>query len=129
VIVIEGAERFGLAQIHQLRGRVGRGKHQSFCFLVPSSSGTPTNRLRALETLNDGFKLAEKDLQLRGPGAIYGVHQHGQLDLKYSNLSDVLEIARAKKYVAEFMQSGQDLLNYPRLNSLVMKFKSITHLN
>src|SRR5581483_1507671 len=79
IMVVEGAERFGLAQIHQLRGRVGRSEHQSYCYLVPSDSKDPGPRLKALESMIDGFKLAELDLQLRGPGAIYGTMQHGAL--------------------------------------------------
>jgi len=78
VMIIENAERFGLAQIHQLRGRVGRSDHQGYCFLVMGDSSEPSRRLRALEQTDDGFKLAELDLEIRGPGAIYGVLQHGQ---------------------------------------------------
>lgn len=129
LMVIEGAERFGLAQIHQLRGRVGRGNHQSYCILVPSTSQQVSKRLRALETISDGFRLAEYDLELRGPGAIYGVSQHGQLDLKYTTLDDVREIARAQGLAQSFVESEQDLLKYPRLSKLVEQYKSITHLN
>ena len=97
VILIEAAERFGLSQLHQFRGRVGRGQYQSYCLLL---SGNPSiegqERLKALETIHDGFALAEKDLQLRGPGEFFGTRQSGLPDLKMAKLSDVklLELAR-----------------------------------
>lgn len=129
VMVIEGAERFGLAQIHQLRGRVGRGAHQAYCFLVPSSSKNVSKRLRAMEEISDGFRLAEYDLELRGPGAIYGDAQHGELDVRFTTLSNPKQIAHAKELVDDFMNSGQDLVKYPSLATQVAKYKSITHLN
>ena len=95
VMLIEGAERFGLAQLHQLRGRVGRSSHQAYCFLVPSNSKEPSQRLRALESSTDGFRLAEFDLELRGPGAIYGTRQSGILDLRIAKLTDTKLIAAA----------------------------------
>ena len=75
VMVIENAERFGLAQLHQLRGRVGRGKYESWCFLVAE----PTERLRLLTQTTDGFRIAEKDMELRGPGEMFGERQSGML--------------------------------------------------
>ena len=77
VMLIEDADRFGLSQLHQLRGRVGRSIHQSHCYLITSTSAKPTQRLREVEKSNDGFYLAEVDLKLRGPGEIYGRAQHG----------------------------------------------------
>jgi len=97
IMLIENAERFGLAQIHQLRGRVGRSSHQGYCYLMLDDSSAPSRRLRALESSNDGFKLAELDLELRGPGAIYGQAQHGQLDLRIAKLTDVKLIAEARQ--------------------------------
>jgi ATP-dependent DNA helicase RecG len=99
VIVIEGANRFGLAQLHQFRGRVGRGEHQSFCLLISDSvTGEAEERLSALEQTNDGFLLAEKDLELRGPGEFFGRRQSGLPELQLASLLDVqlLEIARAE---------------------------------
>ena len=97
VMVIEGANRFGLAQLHQFRGRVGRGDHQSYCLLI-SDSGSPDaeERLEALEQTNDGFQLAEKDLELRGPGEFFGRRQSGMPELRLASLLDVklLEVAR-----------------------------------
>ena len=97
VMVVEGANRFGLAQLHQLRGRVGRGKHKSYCILI-SDSTTPDaiERLTALEDTNDGFQLAEKDLELRGPGEFFGRQQSGLPELQLASIFDtkLLSIAR-----------------------------------
>jgi ATP-dependent DNA helicase RecG len=89
IMMIEGAERFGLSQLHQFRGRVGRSDKQSYCFLK-TSKYTPEgmNRLSALERTHDGFELAEIDLKLRGPGEIYGTRQSGIPDLKVASFAD-----------------------------------------
>lgn len=97
VILIQSANRFGLSQLHQFRGRVGRGEHQSYCMLLSeSTTEIGAERLKAIEELHDGFKLAEKDLELRGPGEFFGTRQSGIPDLKMAQLSDVglLELAR-----------------------------------
>lgn len=129
VMLIEGAEQFGLAQLHQLRGRVGRGEHQGYCYLIPSSSQKPSKRLRAMETTTDGFKLAEMDLEIRGPGAIYGARQHGQLDLKIANITDMNLIKKAKASALMFISSGKKLSDYPQLEKQVQKSLSLTYLN
>jgi RecG-like helicase len=129
VMLLEGTERFGLAQIHQLRGRVGRGQHQSYCYLMMSDSKAPSTRLRALETTSDGFKLAELDLSLRGPGAIYGTMQHGALDLRVAKLTDVKLIATARQAAQKAIDEKLDLKKYPRLNQKVRELRSITNLN
>jgi ATP-dependent DNA helicase RecG len=78
VIIIEGANRFGLAQLHQFRGRVGRGEHASYCLLIPdTNSAEARERLQAMESINDGFQLAEMDWKLRGPGDLLGTRQSG----------------------------------------------------
>lgn len=129
VMLIEGAERFGLAQIHQLRGRVGRSGHQGYCYLMMSDSNQPGQRLRALEQSNDGFKLAELDLQLRGPGAIYGRAQHGQLDLRIAQLSDSRLLADARLAAQQFIDKNEDLLQYTELSRQVSRLQAVNNLN
>jgi ATP-dependent DNA helicase RecG len=128
-IVVRDADRFGLAQLHQLRGRVGRGEQQSYCYLVTSTSAKPTRRLLEIEKSTDGFYLAEKDLELRGPGEIYGKVQHGELDLQVAKLSDTRLIAQASRAARAFLASGQDLLEYKELVGDVQKYQKITTLN
>lgn len=129
VMLIEGADRFGLAQIHQLRGRVGRGGHEGYCYLMMSDSSAPPQRLRALERTNDGFKLAELDLELRGPGAIYGTMQHGQLDLRVAKLTDVELISHARQAAHDYIDKGEDLLQYPGMYERVSRLRAVTNLN
>ncbi len=129
VMLIEAADRFGLAQMHQLRGRVGRSTHQGYCYLMMSDSNAPPKRLEALESSNDGFKLAELDLDLRGPGAIYGTMQHGQLDLRIAKLTDVALIARARKAAQQTIDKNEDLLQYPELYDRTQKLRTVTNLN
>ncbi|HET7673219.1 MAG TPA: ATP-dependent DNA helicase RecG [Candidatus Saccharimonadales bacterium] len=129
VMLIEGVERFGLAQIHQLRGRIGRGEHQGHCYLMMSDSKAPSRRLRALEQTNDGFKLAELDLELRGPGAVYGVAQHGELDLRLADITDTRLIASARTSAQGFLDKGEKLSDYPWLAGEVEKNRLITTLN
>lgn len=129
VMLIENADRFGLAQIHQLRGRVGRSNFQGYCYLMMSDSSTPSRRLRALEQMNDGFKLAELDLEIRGPGAIYGTLQHGELDLRIAKLSDTKLIAASRRSAQEFIDRGENLLEYKQLKERVQGIRAITNLN
>ncbi|MFO7537770.1 MAG: ATP-dependent DNA helicase RecG [Chloroflexota bacterium] len=106
IIVIEGADRFGLAQLHQFRGRVGRGVHQSYCLLIADGgSADGEERMKALEQTNDGFVLAEKDLSLRGPGQFFGRQQSGLPELRMASLLDMamVELAR-EEAVALFTQ-------------------------
>lgn len=129
VMVIENADRFGLSQLHQLRGRVGRSDHQSYCYLIMSDSSKPSQRLREIEKSNDGFYLAEVDLRLRGPGEIYGRAQHGALNLQIATLADTEIIARAQKAARSFVESGQNLLQYKQLADQVEKYQRLTTLN
>lgn len=129
VMMIEGADRFGLAQIHQLRGRIGRGGHPGYCYLMMSDAKAPSARLRALERTNDGFKLAELDLELRGPGAIYGTMQHGQLDLRIAQLTDAKLIARARQAAQSFIDRQEVLAKYPDLETRIKRLRALTNLN
>lgn len=129
VMIIEGADMFGLAQLHQLRGRVGRGVHQGYCFLVTRDSKAPPKRLTALAASNNGFELAELDLELRGPGAIYGTLQHGALDLKVAELTDTKLIAFARGAALKFINQGDNLLQYDRLHERVQSLRAVTNLN
>lgn len=121
IIVIEAAERFGLAQLHQLRGRVGRGEKQSYCLLFTDSKSEQTRlRLKAMETLDVGAQLAELDLKLRGPGEIYGIKQHGLPILKIASFSNFKLIERAKN---EAQNIFPKLASYPLLQE---KLKTYT---
>jgi len=128
-MIIEDADRFGLSQLHQLRGRVGRSEHQSYCYLIMSTSQKPSPRLREIEKSNDGFLLAEVDLKMRGPGEIYGRAQHGQLNLKVATLGDTQLIARAQRAAKQFVESEQDLLQYKQLAAAVEHYQRLTTLN
>jgi ATP-dependent DNA helicase RecG len=107
LMLVEGAERFGLSQLHQFRGRVGRGEHQSYCILVSDTAlSTSMERLRVIEENHDGFHLAEEDMRLRGPGEFFGTRQSGAFDLRMARLSDMdtLQLARRE---AEYL-FGED---------------------
>lgn len=129
VMLIENADRFGLSQLHQLRGRVGRSSHQSYCHLMTSDNTKPSQRLREIERSNDGFYLAERDLELRGPGEIYGKAQHGALNLRIATLADAKLIARAQRAAKTFIDSGEDLLQYKQLAARVKEYQRLTTLN
>jgi ATP-dependent DNA helicase RecG len=129
VMIIEDADKFGLAQLHQLRGRVGRSVHQSYCYLINSSSAKPSQRLREIEKSNDGFYLAEVDLKLRGPGEIYGRAQHGALNLQIATLGDTRLIARVSRQAAKFAVNPDDMLKYKQLATQVSYYQRLTTLN
>jgi len=115
VMMIEGAERFGLAQLHQFRGRVGRGQDQSYCFLFTSNNiPGSTSRLKVMERTNDGFKIAEADLKLRGPGQFLGTIQSGTPDVAMESLSDIKLIQSTRLY-------AQNILDYdPQLKKFTL---------
>lgn len=129
VMIIENADRFGLSQLHQLRGRVGRSVHQSYCYLVMSDSSKPSERLKEIEKSNDGFYLAEVDLRLRGPGEIYGRSQHGALNLEVASLADTQLIARAQQSARKFAEDPENLIQYKQLAEQVQKYQRLTTLN
>jgi len=123
LMVIEDAERFGLAQLHQFRGRVGRGQHQSYCALVSKAeSEAAGERLRALEETNDGFVLAEKDLELRGPGEFLGIKQSGLPELRIAHLSDVATLSLAREAAKTLFDRDPDLHTNPALQKQVWRF-------
>jgi ATP-dependent DNA helicase RecG len=112
VMLIEGADRFGLAQLHQFRGRVGRGEHDSYCLLVSeSSSEDAQERLRAVEATNDGFELAQKDLEMRGPGEFLGTRQAGFPDLKLASVTDLRLVEAAREAARRFFETDPELAN------------------
>ncbi len=112
IMVIFNAERFGLAQLHQLRGRVGRGEHQSYCILINESSNPISReRMRIMQDSTDGFKISEKDLELRGPGEFFGTRQHGLPELKVANLfSDINILKVAQKDAIEIIEYDPNLV-------------------
>ncbi|MEK6698376.1 MAG: ATP-dependent DNA helicase RecG [Nitrospirota bacterium] len=124
VMVIEHPERFGLAQLHQLRGRVGRGAHQSYCILMGPRMFAPEarERLNAFARTNDGFRIAEEDLRLRGPGEFFGTRQSGLPDLRAANIirdADLLEKARSEAF--EMVKNDPELTQYPHLRELLRR--------
>ncbi len=123
VMVVEGANRFGLAQLHQFRGRVGRGEHQSYCLLLADNASAEAEaRLQALERTQDGFALAEEDLKLRGPGEFFGTRQSGLPDLKVAKLSDVHVLEQARAEAAELFRQDPDL-SRPEHAALAMQVR------
>ena len=111
VMLIEGANRFGLAQLHQLRGRVGRNAEKSYCLLVPDQPDqTENERLLVMASTNDGFILAEKDLEQRGPGQFLGTRQSGYSELKFANLTDVGLIEKARRHAQGVFEQDPQLI-------------------
>ena len=128
-IVILNADCYGLAQLHQLRGRVGRGDKPSQCFLVTTGENPSSRRLLEMEKSTDGFYLAEVDLKLRGPGEIYGAMQHGELNLKIASLTDTKMIELARTHVEKFLSSPDSMLKYTELSQDIKKYQQLTTLN
>ncbi|KKP92706.1 MAG: ATP-dependent DNA helicase RecG [Candidatus Moranbacteria bacterium GW2011_GWD2_36_12] len=129
VIMIEDAERFGLSQLHQFRGRVGRSDKQSYCFLFTGSKTIKAkSRLGAMEKTSSGFAIAEEDLKLRGPGEFLGTRQSGLPDIAMEHLSNVKLIEIAHDYAEQTLQNSPDLSDYPLLQKELGKFQSNVHL-
>ncbi len=129
VMMIEGSEKFGLAQLHQFRGRVGRSNYQSYCFLFTDVPGLITNRrLKALVNCQDGFELAEKDLQIRGPGDFTGQRQWGIPDLAMASLADTILVSKARNDAKELLQEDPELKKYPQLLAKIKEYKTRIHL-
>lgn len=125
VMMIENANRFGLAQLHQLRGRVGRGKWQSYCILMDQGKGDKiTERLEVMNKSNDGFYIAAEDLRLRGPGDFFGIRQSGELNFRIADIigdADILK--QASTDVHTFLEDEQNLSNYPEIKEHMARFE------
>ncbi len=130
IMMIEGADRFGLASLHQFRGRVGRGEHQSFCFLFTENSNPKTKqRLDILTKTTDGFKLAEADLKSRGSGDIYGTTQSGFLSqIKIADLSDLKLNQKVRNWVEKIFNQDPELKKYPLLKDKIDQISKDVHL-
>lgn len=129
IMVIEGADRFGLAQLYQFRGRVGRGEHQSFCFLFADATGETTMaRLNALLEAKNGFELAEKDLELRGPGQFLGDKQTGMPDVAMDSISDVRLVKAARDSAQKILEKDSTVAAYPALKAKLDEVASKVHL-
>jgi len=129
VMIIEDADRFGLSQLHQFRGRIGRGEHQSYCFLFTSSdSGLAKKRLKALVNNSDGFAIAEKDLELRGPGQFFGTRQSGIPDIAMENLTNIKLIQIAREEAQQLLISDLELKKHLLLKDALQKFDEKVHL-
>ena len=126
VMVIENAERFGLSQLHQLRGRVGRGKAQSYCILVSDSkSDTAMQRLKTMKKYSDGFKIADEDLKLRGPGDFFGNRQHGLPDLKIADMLEDMETLKKCRQCADRILAEDFNLDLPKYKALANRISDL----
>lgn len=128
VILIEEAGRFGLAQLHQFRGRVGRSNTQSYCFLFPGTTGSATDRLKVLEKETSGFAIAEADLGIRGPGAFFGTRQSGLPDIAMENLTNMKLISLARDAAESILREDSDLTKHPLLRAALTRFEERIHL-
>jgi len=128
-MIIENAERFGLAQLHQLRGRIGRSKYPSYCFIFSGDevSDKTKERLNTFINIDDSFLLAEKDLELRGPGELYGSMQSGIPELKIANLADHVLIKQAQEAATKIIEDDYTLKKYPLLKERVDKAQRMIH--
>ncbi len=128
IMMIEGSDRFGLAQLHQFRGRVGRGIHQSYCLLFTESRNPDTlKRLQAMTKTNSGFELAELDLQIRGPGQFLGETQTGLPDLAMDALRNPELVAAARKYAVLTLEQDPKLTNHPKIKKLIGNLEADVH--
>ena len=126
IMMIEGAERFGLAQLHQFRGRVGRGAEQSYCLLfTETETERSLERLKYFESHQNGFDLAEKDLEMRGPGEVYGTSQSGMMQLRFARITDTEIIKKARVSAKEFASRLKD---FPLLQKKLKDWEAVYHL-
>ncbi|MGO1712394.1 MAG: ATP-dependent DNA helicase RecG [Senegalia sp. (in: firmicutes)] len=126
IMLIMNAERFGLAQLHQLRGRVGRGKYKSYCILINKSKNkVARERMRIMEKTSNGFIISEKDLELRGPGEFFGIKQHGLPELKIANIFTDMKILKIAQNVANDILKEDPLLNLPKNIKIKNKIENL----
>ena len=126
IMIIENAERFGLAQLHQLRGRVGRGTFKSYCILkYYSKSDIVKQRMEIMQKSNDGFVISERDLELRGPGDFFGTKQHGIPEFKVANLFVDIPIMKVAQSVANIIYEEDPKLNLPENALLLGKIEKL----
>lgn len=129
VMLVEGTERFGLAQLHQFRGRVGRSKYQSYCLLFTDSSAKKTHqRLKALISAENGFELAQKDLEIRGPGELIGQRQWGVPDLTMASLKNISLVEKVREVAKNLLAEDPHLEKYPALREKLGEFEKRIHL-
>ncbi|MCL2401210.1 MAG: ATP-dependent DNA helicase RecG, partial [Oscillospiraceae bacterium] len=126
LIIVENADRFGLATLHQLRGRVGRGAHKSYCILFGDTS---RERLEIMRETNDGFKIAEEDLKLRGPGDFFGSRQHGLPEMRIANFAADMEILKSAQRAAETLLNADPQLNSPENRKLAEQIARLFEIN
>jgi ATP-dependent DNA helicase RecG len=130
IMVIEGAERFGLAQLHQFRGRVGRGQHRSFCLLFQGSiDDEGSHRLDTVASTQSGFELAEADLRLRGPGDVAGLRQHGLPEMLAADLLDVAMLQRARAAAERWLDADPELTAYEPLREAMHGYSAVFDLD
>ena len=128
VMLIDGAEKFGLAQIHQFRGRVGRAEHQSYCFLMTTTpEAENSSRLKAVVQAKNGFELAEKDLQIRGPGDFFGTRQSGIPPFAYKSFTDMRLVQQARESAAEILKKDPAFKINPELKERLEEFEASVH--
>jgi ATP-dependent DNA helicase RecG len=127
VMCITGAEHFGLAQLHQFRGRVGRGLHQSYCFAL-APLGAVSSRLKAFAASGDGFELAEKDLELRGPGEVFGTRQSGIEEMKFATFGDMRQVEEAREEALKLIVADPNLDSCPILREKIIRHEEAVHL-
>ena len=128
IMMIEGGERFGLAQLHQFRGRVGRGPRKSYCFVFTTSQDHAANRrLKALEEVKTGFELAEYDLRFRGPGELSGTRQWGISDVGMDALKNIKMVEAARTEAQELIQKDPELEKFPELRERIERIGAATH--
>ena len=117
IMVIEHAERFGLSQLHQLRGRIGRGKYKSTCILITDAQNdAAVRRMKIMTSTTDGFKIADEDLKMRGPGDFFGSRQHGLPEMKIAMLTDTAILNEANRFAREIIIDDPDFIKEENKN-------------